>query len=81
MLCENYIGILETAGVPNLANNGINSFDDNFPIHRARIVRDWKRDNSVQEYSWSAHSAHLNPIEDVWAYMKRQRQCMARDHL
>ena len=60
---RDYIGILESAGVPNLPNNGIN-FVDNCPIHRARIVKDWKRENNVQEYSWPAHSPDLNPIEN-----------------
>ena len=36
-----------------------------------RNVKGWKRKKSVQEYSWPAHSSNLNPIENVWAHLKR----------
>ena len=65
---RNYIDILETADVPSLPNNGITFVADNCPIHRARIVKDWKRESNVQEYSRPSHSPDLNPVENVWAY-------------
>ena len=46
------LGILEASGVPNLLNNEITFVDDNCPIYRAKIVKVWKRENNVQEYSW-----------------------------
>ena len=73
-------GFLKTASVPNLLNNGITFVDDNCPIHRARLVEDWKQENNMQEYSWSSHSPDLNPIENVWVYMKRQLHCIVLDH-
>ncbi len=67
-------------GVPNLPKNEITFVDDNCPIHRARIARDRKRENCLQEPSWPVHSPDLNPIENIWAHMKRQLQCMVLDH-
>ena len=77
---RDYIGILETAGVPKLPNKGNIFVHDNCPIQRFRVFRDWKRENSVQEYSWPAHSPYLNPIENGEGYTKRQLQCMVLDH-
>ena len=53
---------------------------DNCPINRATRVKDWKRENSAQKYSWAAHSrTNLNSIQNVWAYMKRRLQCKVLD--
>jgi transposase len=44
--------------------------DDNAPIHRSRLVKSWMEDNSVTSLQWPPYSPDLNPIEDLWAYIK-----------
>ncbi len=57
---KHYIQLMETAGVQKFRSVGLKFIDDNASLHRSREVTTWK----------------LNPIEKVWAYMKRQLQCM-----
>lgn len=44
---------------------------DNAPIHRANIVEHFFRHHRVTVLDWPAQSPDLNPIENVWAYVKR----------
>ena len=71
-----YVKILEQAEVQNLSSLALKFVDDNCPIHRGKIVNQWKRDNSVCRVPWLAHSPNLNPIENAWAYVKRKPQSM-----
>lgn len=73
---RDYIKLMETAGIQNLRSVGLTFIDDNAPIHRSREVTNWKEENGVSILEWPAHSPELNPIENVWAYIKRQLQCM-----
>jgi len=45
--------------------------DDNAPVHRAKIVTDWKNENSIDFFLYPAQSSDLNPIKNVWDYLER----------
>ena len=48
--------------------------DDNAPVHRAHTVKNYKDQNEVTSIEWPAQSPDLNIMENIWLYMKRERQ-------
>ena len=47
---------------------------DGCSVHRAYIVKDWLIKHKVDVLEWVAKSPDFNPIENMWAIMKRQLQ-------
>ena len=46
---------------------------DGAPCHRAKMVTAWFKDRpNIQLIRWPGNSPDLNPIENVWAWMKRR---------
>ena len=45
---------------------------DNTPAHTARATQLFLQGNNIQTLPWPALSPDLNPIEQLWAYLKRQ---------
>ena len=48
---------------------------DNDPKHSSRLVKDWLFNNGIRCIEWPPYSPDLNPIENVWASLKRRIEC------
>jgi transposase len=45
---------------------------DNSPIHASNEVQDWLADNEISKFDFPRYSPDLNPMENPWAYLKRE---------
>ena len=45
---------------------------DNAPSHKAKSIMDFLASKQVEMIAWPPYSPDLNPIENVWAWMKQQ---------
>ena len=66
-----YIEVLEQQMLPHWENHGCKLFmHDGAPCHRANIVKAWFAEKGIDTMGWPGNSPDLNPIENVWNYMK-----------
>ena len=58
---------------------------DNAPPHKAHLTRTFLEEENVNALQWPAVSPDMNPIENVWSYMKRElrkrNRCRDTQHI
>lgn len=69
-----YLRILDEKLEFFMAQHATSHFlQDGAPCHRAKMVTAWFKDRpNIQLIRWPGNSPDLNPIENVWAWMKRR---------
>lgn len=82
---ERYVEILEQFVYPisyDLGDPGTNwmFMDDNAPPHRSLAAQAFKNQSGIRTIDWPARSPDLNPIENVWSWMKRRVRMMLQPH-
>ena len=71
-----YISILDSCILPQTANWYGNSnwilLQDNAPCHNSKMTKEWLQNHQIEVMNWPANSPDLNPIENMWGYIKQK---------
>ena len=77
MNSSQYMKVLRSRLIPQMNAWGRESAifqQDSAPCHTSRIVKQFFNDHSINVLPWPGNSPDMNPIETIWAILKRRLQ-------